>query len=180
METKNQKTETSIRTVRFGSGSEKKTEPKKCCSDSECAHGRERYPNVNSSLNITFMTLTIHRSPINVSKGMNEVTCQKMLWAPSQGHMQMVNISYRTVENTRIRLILSPHTWSTTFFEEQKCLPSELRASWGKSYLSADYNTPRSDRPSCRGSEPSRELSFCCCKLVSCMATRLTDSPLPS
>lgn len=48
---------------------------KKSCSDSECDHGREMYRNVNFSLNIMFITLTIHHSPI--MREMNERDVRK-------------------------------------------------------------------------------------------------------
>lgn len=63
-------------------------------------------------------------------------------------------------------------------FEEHKHLPSELRASWGKSYLSHDRNTPPRDRHSCRGGETEPESSASAGANCGFTAARLTTLPL--
>lgn len=117
------------------------------CSDSGCDHGREMYLIVNPSLNAMFITLTIHCSSINVSKGMNEMTCWKMPCAPSQGHTWTINVRCQTVENTRTRLIFPLHLKYHS--AEEKSSSRGWRASWWKPYSSRDYNMPHNDKHSC-------------------------------
>lgn len=86
------------------------------------------YLNVNSSLNTMPITVTIHRSPINVSEGMNEMTCWKMPWASSRGRMWAANTKYKTVESATMKLTFPPHTWSITLSKKNflKWLESTL------------------------------------------------------